>query len=74
VLFTGFKGDTIDDLPSWIVSAMQSPGPQREGCSATSTAVSMFVPRDPREDDGYIVLSVGSQNAWSMIRAFEASI
>jgi hypothetical protein len=74
VLCTGFSKTSPELLPSMIIDAMHSSNSWENGVGAFSSAVSLFAPRDPIVDDGFIVFPIGSQNVYTMVRALQPSM
>lgn len=71
IQLTGAKQVCLDKLPDLLRSGLKESRRFQTDCHNSSTictAVDIFVPMDPVNQDAYVVVPVGSTDIWNMLQ------
>lgn len=70
VNLSGVRYDSLSRLPELLIYGMEGSRRFREERDKTaliSTALKIFVPTDPVEDDAYLLLPIGVEEVWFIL-------
>ncbi|KAL6694811.1 hypothetical protein J3F84DRAFT_349091 [Trichoderma pleuroticola] len=70
VNFSGARYESLSRLPDLLLCGMESSRKYQEEKQKTaplSTALKIFVPTNPNQDDAYLLLPVGVGQVWSIL-------